>query len=229
VDFTDSSAATSSVAQKCAPLGCEPLEATRCNFAPVGPRDKRALRKMCSDLDAPENALELARHHVTASQPPTRQTPMRQEDVFQFFGCPSHPPCPISLETSSSVAESAALPTSSSPCGSRQRPLELAEAQAMSKSSGTHAHPRGACASTCGENEGLPSCLAMRHGTLARNNKDFQIRTDSILSLTMTDERLHDIVRHLADHQIASPRTPTKSGGDSLRRNIVARSACETF
>jgi hypothetical protein len=147
--LTDSSAATSSVAQKCAPLGCEPLEATRCNFAPVGPRDKRALRKMCSVLDAPENALELARHHVTASQPPTRQTPMRQEDVFQFFGCPSHPPCPISLETSSSVAESAALPTSSSPCGSRQRPLELADAQAMSKSSCTHAHPRGACASTC--------------------------------------------------------------------------------
>ena len=229
MDFTDSSAAASSVAKTCAALGSEPLEATWCNSAPVGPREKRAFKKMCSDLDAPENALELARHHVTASQPPTRQTPMRQEDVFQFFGCSLHPPSTLILETSTSVAESAALPTSSSPCGSRQRPLELADSQAKSKSSCAHAHPRGACASTCGENEGLPSCLAMRHGTLARNKKDFQIRTDSILSLTMTDERLHDIVRDLADHQIASPRTPTKSGGDSLRRNIVARSACGTF
>ena len=211
MDFIDSGAVASSVAKTCAALGCDPLEATRCNSAPVGPRDRRASRKMCSDLDAPENALELARHHVTASQPPTPQPPTRQEDVFEFFGCPSHPPSPLSREPST--------------CSS---PLELADSEAKSKASCAHAHPRLACASTCGENEGLPSCLAMRHGTLARNNKDFQIRTDSILSLTMTDERLQDIVRDLADRPISSPRTPTKSGGDSLRK-IVARSRTETF
>ncbi len=236
--WKDNGAVKSSVDMTSAALGCEPLDETQRNSAPVGPRDRRSLRKICSDLDAPENAPGLARHHVTSSQPPTRQPLMPQEDVLRFFGCPSHPPSPLSKD----VAESAALPSSSSPYGSRQRPLEWADSEAKakecadsavewadseakSKSSCAHAHPRGTCASTCGENEGLPSCLAMRHNSLARNDKDFQIRTDSILSLTMTDERLHDIVRHLAD----SPRTPTRSGGDSLRKNIAVRDASGTF
>jgi len=78
----------------------------------------------------------------------------------------------------------------------------------------------------CGQNEGLPGCLALRHGHGARRDGEgaqrdsgsgfYQISIDSILSLTSTDERLHDIVTVLKEKM--------SGGAHGLARYTLSRS-----
>jgi len=78
----------------------------------------------------------------------------------------------------------------------------------------------------CGKNEGLPGCLALRHGDGARRDGEgaqrdsgsgfYQISIDSILSLSSTDERLHDIVTALKEK--------TSGRAHGLARHTLPRS-----
>lgn len=70
----------------------------------------------------------------------------------------------------------------------------------------------------CGEHEGLPSCIGMRHVSTLRSGDGadrvscfFQITIDTISKACTTDERLKDVVRALA--------SSSRHGGHTLPRS----------
>ena len=96
-----------------------------------------------------------------------------ERDVLAFFGCMSLESYPQNEGTTSRLCLSVSAPHS---LGTPVRAVGRLCCQDKPTPGS-------------GENECLPSCLALRHGA-------FQNRMDAILSTP--DERLHDLVRHLA-------------------------------